>query len=103
MDEPPEPTTELTPEEMTAAQAQDIGEALMKELVRLRKRQKIGQEPIAKAIGVSQGRVSQMEHLRGGVTLESVLIYARAIGANIVVVPESKSKKKGGGDSEPPK
>jgi transcriptional regulator with XRE-family HTH domain len=77
-----------------AAEARDIEDSLMRELVRLRKKRKIGQEPIAKAIGVSQVRVSQMENLKGGVTLESVLIYARAIGANIVVVPESTNKKK---------
>ena len=77
-----------------AAELRDLEENLMKELVRLRKKRKIAQQPIAEAIGVSQVRVSQMENLKGGVTLESVLSYARAIGANIVVVPENQAKKK---------
>ena len=85
------------PESLLQGEADDLRnleESLMKELVRLRKKRKIAQQPIADAIGVSQVRVSQMENLKGGVTLESVLIYARAIGANIVVVPEHTGKKK---------
>ena len=82
-----------SPPQGETGEAREIEESLMRELVRLRKKRKIGQEPIAKAIGVSQVRVSQMENLKGGVTLESVLIYARAIGANIVVVPEKPVKK----------
>jgi predicted XRE-type DNA-binding protein len=67
---------------------------LMNELVRLRKKQKIGQEPVARAIGISQGRVSQMESLKGGLTLDAVVNYAKAIGAEIVIVPENRTKKK---------
>ena len=69
--------------------------ALMTELVKLRKKKKIGQEPIAKAIGITQGRVSQMENLKGGhMTMEAVLLYAKTIGAEIVVVSD-KGKKRG--------
>lgn len=68
--------------------------ALMAELVRFRKKRKIGQEPIAKAIGVTQGRISQMENLRSGnLTLEAVLLYAQTIGAEIMVAPARERKK----------
>ena len=70
-----------------------VCEALMKELVKLRKKRKIGQEPIAQAIGITQGRVSQMESLKTGASLEAVMLYARAIGADIVVVPADGKKK----------
>jgi predicted XRE-type DNA-binding protein len=70
-----------------------VCEALMRELVKLRKKRKIGQEPIAQAIGITQGRVSQMESLKSGASLEAVLLYARAIGADIVVVPTDSKKK----------
>ena len=83
-----------SPSQGEAVDLRDLEESLMRELVKLRKKRKISQQPIAEAIGVSQVRVSQMENLKGGVTLESVLIYARAIGANIVVVPENQRKKK---------
>jgi predicted XRE-type DNA-binding protein len=67
----------------------------MTELVRLRKKRKIGQEPIAKAIGITQGRVSQMENLKGGhMTLDAFLLYAQTIGAEIVLVPTKDQKKK---------
>jgi len=72
-----------------------VCEALMMELVKLRKKRKIGQEPIAQAIGITQGRVSQIESLKTGASLEAVLLYARAIGANIVVVPTDGKKKVG--------
>jgi len=71
-----------------------VSDALMTELVALRKKRKIGQKGIADAIGISQGRVSQMENLKGGVTLDAVLMYAQAIGANIIVVPDKKTRKK---------
>ena len=70
-----------------------VCEALMRELVKLRKKRKIGQEPIAQAIGITQGRVSQMESLKTGASLEAVMLYARAIGADIVVVPADGKKK----------
>jgi transcriptional regulator with XRE-family HTH domain len=70
-----------------------VSEAIIGELVKLRKKRKIGQEPIAKAIGITQGRVSQMENMKGGISLDAVLAYARAIGAEILVVPEGTRKK----------
>jgi predicted XRE-type DNA-binding protein len=75
-----------------------VCEQIMAELVKLRRRRKIGQEPIAKAIGITQARVSQMENLKGGLTLEAVTMYARAVGANIVVVPEKRGRRDAGGD-----
>ena len=65
----------------------------MAELVRLRKKRKISQRPVAEAIGISQARVSQMENSVGGITLETVMSYAQAIGANIVVVPDKPPRK----------
>ena len=66
---------------------------LMKELVKLRKQRNIGQKPIAEAIGVTQGRISQMENSNSGnLTMEAVLVYARTIGAVIVVMPEEGGK-----------
>ena len=66
---------------------------LMKELVKLRKKRKIGQKPIADAIGVTQGRISQMENSdTGKLTMESVLVYAKTIGAVIVVVPDESQE-----------
>lgn len=75
-----------------------ITQALMTELVRLRKKRKIGQEPIAKAIGLTQSRVSQLENLKGGsITLEAFLLYAKTIGVEVVMVP---AKDTGKGSSE---
>ena len=65
----------------------------MAELVKLRKKRKIGQEPIAKAIGITQSTVSQMENLKISASLDAILLYARAIGANIIVVPPDPKKK----------
>jgi predicted XRE-type DNA-binding protein len=70
-----------------------VSEAIMAELVKLRKKRKIGQEPIAKAIGITQSTVSQMENLKISASLDAVLLYARAIGANIIVVPPDPKKK----------
>jgi len=70
-----------------------VCEAIMAELVKLRKKRKIGQQPVAEAIGISQSGVSQMENLKTGASLEAVLLYARAIGANIVVVPANDGRK----------
>ena len=70
-----------------------VCEAIMAELVKLRKRRKIGQAPLAQAIGMSQARVSQIENMVGGVSLESVVLYARAIGATVVVVPDKGPKR----------
>lgn len=68
--------------------------ALMDELVRFRKKRKIGQEPIAKAMGVTQARISQMENLKSGsLSMEGVLLYAKTIGAEIRIAPEKSSKK----------
>lgn len=94
--EAPEQTVEPIeePQPISEAEAaQEALEAMMRELVRLRKKRGLSQKPIAKAIGVSQVRVSQMEASKGGVTLQSVLVYARAIGAQIVVVEDSAKKK----------
>jgi len=70
-----------------------VCEQIMAELVKLRRKNKMGQEPIAKALGVTQARVSQMENLRGALHLDAVAIYARAVGANLVVVPAKKPKR----------
>ena len=69
-------------------------EALMADLVKLRKRRKIRQETIANALGVSQARISQIEHLTGGVSLQTVMGYARSVGAEIVVVPKDRVAEK---------
>lgn len=69
-----------------------VSELLMEELVRLRKKRKIGQQPIADSMGISQARVSQMENLKGGLALEAVMGYARAIGAKIIVNVEKPRK-----------
>ena len=71
-----------------------MSEALMTELVKLRKKRKIGQGPIAEAIGMTQSRVSQMENLKGNVNLETVLIYAKAIGCKVVIQSETEQRKK---------
>lgn len=71
-----------------------LSEALMTELVKLRKKRKIGQGPIAEAIGMAQSSVSQMENLKRNVSLETVLIYAKAIGCKVVIQPENGPRKK---------
>ena len=87
--------TDADPQDLVSPEeAQEIVENLMAELVKLRKKRGIGQQPVAKAIGVSQARVSQIENQKGAVNMESVLMYARAIGANLVVVPDEKIAKK---------
>jgi predicted XRE-type DNA-binding protein len=67
-----------------ASVVQDV----MAELVRLRKKRKMGQSPIAEALGVTQSRVSQIENVKGDVRMETVLNYARAIGANVCIAPD---------------
>ena len=82
------------PSQIDDSNESQLTRALMDELVRFRKKRKIGQEPIAKAMGVSQARISQMENLKSGtVTLEGVLLYAKSIGAEIHIAPEKPSKK----------
>jgi len=61
--------------------------ALILELVRLRKKRNISQGQMAQTIGISQSRLSQIENLQGGVPFETVIEYARAIGANLAVAP----------------
>jgi len=75
-----------------AALEQALSEALMTELVKLRKKRKIGQGGIAEAIGMTQSRVSQIENLKRNVHLETVLVYARAIGCKIVVEDEAPAQ-----------
>lgn len=71
-----------------------IGRALMTELVRLRKKRKISQEPLAKAIGITQSRLSQIENLKGGpMSMDAFLLYAQTIGAEIVLLPAKKQRK----------
>jgi len=86
---PTEEATSVLSEESAGTGILDsqVTRDLMNELVRIRKKRKIGQEPIAKAIGITQGRVSQLENLKGNMTLEALLLYAQTIGAEIVVVP----------------
>lgn len=67
---------------------------LMNELIRLRKRQGVGQEPLAKAIGISQSRLSQIENLKGGsMSLDVFLQYAQMMGAEVVLLPPNVKKK----------
>ncbi|MDR3692913.1 MAG: helix-turn-helix transcriptional regulator [Fimbriimonas sp.] len=63
-------------------------EDLLAKLVQLRKERKIGQISVARAIGVTQGRLSQIESLKTGVSLEAVYQYARAIGSNLTISDE---------------
>lgn len=91
MSEPLEESCE--PPEIDEASESQITRALMTELVRIRKKRKIGQEPVAKAIGISQGRLSQIENLKGGsMTLDAFIVYARTIGAEVTVLPPKKRK-----------
>jgi len=70
-----------------------ITRALMKELVRLRKRKKIAQEPLAKSMGLTQGRLSQIEHLKGGsMSLEAFIRYAHTIGAEVILQPSDEEE-----------
>jgi transcriptional regulator with XRE-family HTH domain len=80
-------------EEALPGQELPMSQAIMVELVKLRKKRKIGQAPIAKAIGMSQAGVSQIENLKRGVSLESVLIYAKAIGAKITIESEDEGSR----------
>ncbi len=76
----------------------NITEGLVSELVRMRKKRKIAQEGIAKAIGTTQSRISQFENMKGsGMTLEAFLLYAQTMGVKVVMVPVRK--KKGAHDS----
>lgn len=66
---------------------------LMSELVKLRKRKKIAQEPLAKAIGISQSRLSQIENLKGGsMTLDVFILYAQSLGTEVILQPTKKKK-----------
>ncbi len=64
----------------------DLGQEMMDELVRLRQNRRIGQKVVARAIGVSQGRISQLESQKGRITLDAFISYARAIAADISIV-----------------
>jgi DNA-binding XRE family transcriptional regulator len=84
-----------TASEAVAAPQTELSRALVSEMVRLRKKRKIGQEPLAKVIGVSQGRLSQIENFKGGpMTLDAFLLYAQSIGAEIVMLPAKNRSKR---------
>jgi len=79
--------------ELVAGAPTNATEGLVSELVRLRKKRKIGQEGIAKAIGVTQSRISQFENMKGnGMTLETFLLYAQTMGVKVVMVPLRKKR-----------
>ncbi|MDR3692912.1 MAG: helix-turn-helix transcriptional regulator [Fimbriimonas sp.] len=67
-----------------------VSEGIMTELVRLRKRRKLSQEPIARALGVTQGTVSQIENMKTVASLEEVMLYAQAVDAKIVVIANGR-------------
>lgn len=86
---------ERSPQQADDSPDSPLTRALMDELVRFRKKRKIGQEPIAEAMGVTQSRISQMENLKSGsLTMEGVLLYAKTIGAEIHIASEKPSKKR---------
>ncbi len=66
--------------------ARPQSEMLIAELVKLRKKRKIGQQQVADVIGITQGRLSQIESKKSGVSLEAVVLYARAVGAEIAIL-----------------
>ena len=69
-------------------------ESIIKQLVDLRKRRRIDQMGVARAIGMSQGMVSKMETMKTRTSLEEALLYANAIGANITVGRDNGKKKR---------
>ena len=75
-------------------QETNVSVALIAELVKLRKSRKFNQEEVARAIGVTQGSVSQMESLKTDMSVETALRYARAIGADIVLNHEGPTRIK---------
>ena len=53
----------------------------------------IAQEPLAKTLGLTQGRLSQIEHSKGGsMSLEAFILYARTIGAEVVLQPTGEEE-----------
>jgi len=63
--------------EYPASVDQRTAERLMVELIKARKRKRIRQDDVARALGITQGRVSQVEKQPGEVRLGLILAYAR--------------------------
>ena len=64
---------------------------LVAELVRIRRRKRIGQDTVAQRIGISQSRLSRIERLHTGVSLKLLVAYALAIEATIDVVSRDRT------------
>jgi len=64
-----------------------VNEMLLAELVRLRKKRKLGQATVAEALGLSQARISQIENMKGRIPLDTLLTFAKAVGANLMIGP----------------
>ncbi|MDR3692911.1 MAG: helix-turn-helix transcriptional regulator [Fimbriimonas sp.] len=74
---------------------------VVQELVRLRKKRKIRQGEIAEAVGLSQSMVSHIENGKATPSIETVMLYAAAVGARIQVVPINNGKWRTAAVSEP--
>jgi|GEM_PF-5190282 len=66
-------------------------ERLMAELIKMRKRRRIRQDDIAQALGITQGRISQVEKQPGEVRLALILGYARAINVELLWIKSSET------------
>jgi len=71
-----------------------LSETLIRDLVKLRKKRKIGQEQVAHALGITQGGLSQIESLKIIPSLGSIILYAQAIGVEIGIDEEYGAIKK---------
>ena len=72
-------------DERAAIRAENLGRIRGHELAEMRKSAGLTQADVAKALGVSQARISQIEH--GQVdSLDTLRAYAEALGAEVSIV-----------------
>ena len=64
---------------------------IVEKLIRLRRRQDILQSTVARALGVTQARISQIERLRGPIPLGLVAAYAKLLGAKLTLEDDDQA------------
>ncbi|WP_202974438.1 helix-turn-helix domain-containing protein [Brevibacterium casei] len=72
-----------SPQDRLAMELAEEDEALLDELVAIRKRNKLTQAQVAAAIGRDQSAISQFERLGGDPRLSTIRRYALAVGASV--------------------
>ena len=76
------------------SQVPHVCKNLISDLVKLRKSQKISQQQVAQALGVTQGSISQMESLKTDMSVQSAIRYAQVVGAELTLCQNGNARPK---------